>query len=839
MKGIFEQKAVIQLAEHARPNIFKVLLQRRYLIGSAIVILGGSAFWLTLGTSHAQGEDAGFHLGSPGQVTSTNTVSGGSKFSLVSKGTDPSLKNQQGGIFEYAVGQLYLNGVGGGGSTTYQHWQERYTHSGKPVTTGGGYLFIAPSDSSTSSAPNGSNLDNWISVLKGNPAYVKSNLWFDKFALVGGSSGGPLGGGSSETLINLAKLVEDTGAAFYSRYFVGQSSYTQQYLMVTNPPKAQVQLAGPSGTYGSTVTVGQGQPVSVHDIVSLQSFYASYHFEYLRVTNAQGQDVTSQVFSGPEHSQSFAIQGGPTVMVQTPRGPQQMFEVQGGGIGVPTAALANNGVSGSWETYTNGALTSQSGYGQPSGGSRVPKQITLDTSRLPNGKYTVTLYSEDYYQRTARPVTATFTIGRAAQDAISLTASPANPQTGSPSTLTAKVVTPPGKDHYTIKIVDDGNLRTLAYQNSATDPQTNQSSYSTNATAVNAESDTYTAWLIDQTTGKETPSNTVTVTWSGTGTPPPGGGGGGGLCPAPYVSGQQWVSLGAGNQELKWVLNTPTPQYHWVGPAKHRRYVFWYCKDVTTPESKYYPAQVGSGQVTGLSYDPGTPLYMWLPTSVQQWSLGANPGGFWSILNAAHGWSGFEQGGPDASQVTGTYIVRGQKYYQYGSSSQEPWVWARPDSGVGFRVQWVGSPDAIPQSGRVLYTMINPSDGAKRQWSQKLVLNESTLFDQGTQFQNLTPPSDAEEFVSAWSQIPKHVLGASGPELANWSLSSSPQTAFANGAHISVQVQINTTAGTVTYDVPSMVCLFSYPAWYMNQIHSTTANGQTYVGTTPAKDGQP
>lgn len=835
MKGIFEQKAVIQLAEHARPNIFKVLLQRRYLIGSAIVILGGSAFWLTLGTSHAQGEDAGFHLGSPGQVTSTNTVSGGSKFTLDSQGTDPSLKNQKGGLFEYALGTLYLNGVGGGGSTTYQHWQERYSPSHQPVTTGGGYLFIAPSDTSASGSPNGSNLDNWIAELKGNPAYVKSNLWFDKFALVGGSRGGPLGGGSSETLINLAKLVQDTGAAFYSRYFVGQSSYTQQYLMATNPPKAQVQLAGPSGTYGSTVTVGQGQPVSVHDIVSLQSFYTAYHFEYLQVTNSAGQDVTSQVVGGSESK--FGLPTSRTI--QTPSGPQQMFEVQGGGIGVPTAALANNGVSGSWETYTNGALTSQSGYGQPSGGSRVPAQITLNTSKLPNGKYTVTLYSEDYYQRAAQPVTATFTIGRAAQDAISLTASPANPQTASPSTLTAKVVTPPGKDQYTIKIVDDGSLRTLNYQNSITDPQNNQTSYSTNATAVNAESDTYTAWLIDQTTGKETPSNTVTVTWSGTGTPPPGGGGGGGVCPSPYISGQQWVNDGGGNQTLKWILNTPTPRYHWVGPAKHRRYVFWYCQDVQTPESKNYPAQVGSGQVTGLSYDPGTPNYLWLPTSVQQWSQGANPGGFWSSLNAAHGWSGYENGGPDASQVSGSFVVRGQKYYQYGSSSQTPWVWARPDSGYGFRVQWVGSPDAIPESGSVLYTMINPSDGAKRQWSEKLVLNGSTLYNPGTQFQNLTPPSDAEEFVSAWTQLPKHVIGASGPELADWSLSSSPQTAFANGAHISVQVQINTTAGTVTYNVTNMVALFSYPAWYFNGLKSTTANGQTYTNLTgPAKDGQ-
>lgn len=134
------------------------------------------------------------------------------------------------------------------------------------------------------------------------------------------------------------------------------------------------------------------------------------------------------------------------------------------------------------------------------------------------------------------------------------------------------------------------------------------------------------------------------------------------------------------------------------------------------------------------------------------------------------------------------------------------------------------------------YTMTNP-DGAKRQWSENLVINSDTIYDQGTQFNGLQPPDFAEEYVSAWTQIPKHVLSSTGPELANWSLSQSPQTAFANGAHISVEVQINTTAGTVTYNVPTMVALFSYPAWYMNQIHSTTANGQTYVGTTPAKDG--
>ncbi|QSO50843.1 hypothetical protein JZ785_18370 [Alicyclobacillus curvatus] len=629
-------------------------------------------------------------------------------------------------------------------------------------------------------------------------------------------------GGNTITTYDLPTLISDAGGAFSGRY-AGIGTTEGPKFFWTYAPQAKVVVPP------QTITGKAGEKIYFNNEVAIQTYHSTYHWEYVEVDGPNGTPV---VPATAIHLQNTATSS--HTVYQTPGDPTspKMTEVNGG----------NNdpgSVAPRWHYWVDG--TGETGWGT----GNVP-QNQQDYIRLPRtlapGQYKIKLWAADYYNRvTASPATATFTVGNGkSTSGITLTVNGGNTAIepiGTAVNLTATVNTPPPAGHQWQIIIEDNNGSTIgsgrAQASSSFGTQTTFSTTADSQTSLSGEQ--YTAYLYDETTGTSVPSNAVTASWtnSGGGT----GGGGGGICPAPYISGQQWVNDGGGNQTLKWVLNTPTPRYHWVGPAKHRRYVFWYCQDVQTPESKYYPAQVGSGQVTGLSYDPGTPNYLWLPTSVQQWSLGANPGGFWSILNAAHGWSGFEQGGPDASQVTGSFIIRGQKYFSYGSSAQSPWVWARPDSGVGFRVKWVGSPDAIPQSGSVLYTMINPSDGAKRQWSQKLILNGSTLYNQGTQFQNLTPPSDAEEFVSAWSQIPKHVLGASGPELANWSLSSSPQTAFNNGAHISVQVQINTTAGTVTYNVPSMVCLFSYPAWYMNQIHSTTANGQTYVGTTPAKDG--
>lgn len=298
-----------------------------------------------------------------------------------------------------------------------------------------------------------------------------------------------------------------------------------------------------------------------------------------------------------------------------------------------------------------------------------------------------------------------------------------------------------------------------------------------------------------------------------------------GVCPAPYDSNENWVNLGGGNQELEWTYNVPTPQYKNEtscvtepdGTKVCRTYrVFVGCVDETTPMSQTYTHTFGNGVISGLSYDPGTPNYMWLPLPSSQWNLSQGPGTFWSPLDSAHGWTGFEQGGPDASQRSSNVTVNGQVFYTYGpGEGTQPWAYARPGSGFGIRMVWTGSPDALPQSGTVTYTLVNP-DGSQRVWSVPLIVNAHTLQTSGTQLLGVNdPPPLAAQAVSAWTDLKKHT---SNGELAAWSMSQSPSAVAADGAHVNVSVTVNTNAGSFTFSGNDVIQLFSYPAWYWTHL---------------------
>ncbi|MFD1677425.1 hypothetical protein [Alicyclobacillus fodiniaquatilis] len=675
-----------------------------------------------------------------------------------------------------------------------------------------GYLQITPSlitpwvSAVDGYQSNGGTAESQFDSFLRSEVQHQFSIWAKtKLGSISGSNGNTI------TTYNLPTLITDAGGAFSGKV-AGIGNTEGPTIYWTDAPQAKVVVPP------QTITGKTGEKIYFNDEVALQTYHSHYHWEYVEVDGPNG---TPAVPESAIHLQNTVTSSHTVYQTPGDTTSPQMVEVNGGNPDPGSVAPR-------WHYWTDG--TGETTWTD----SNIP-QNEQDYIQLPSdlapGKYEVKLWASDYFNRvTASPATATFTVGSGSSGSgITLTVNGGNTAsepTGTPVTLTASVnQQPPKGDQWQIMIEDNSGSTIGSGKTQASSVVGTPTTFSITADSyVPLSDEQYTAYLYDETTGTSVPSNAVTASWTNSGTgggPTPSG-----VCPSPYISDTQWVNDGTGNQTLTWVLNTPT----WVPPVyggKPRHIIQQgYCKDVRTPESKDYPATVGSGQVTALSYDPGTPLYMWLPTSVQQWSLGANLGGFWAPLDQSHGWTGFENGGPDASQVSGTYNIDGEVYHSYGSSAQSPWVWARPDSGYGFRVQWVGSPDAIPESGRVLYTMSNP-DG-ERQWSENLVINSDTIYDQGTQFQGLTPPSDAEEFVSAWTQIPKHVIGAIGPELADWSLSSSPQTAFANGAHISVQVEIYTKAGTVTYNVPNMVCLFSYPAWYFNQIKSVTISGHTY-----------
>ncbi|KPV45490.1 hypothetical protein [Alicyclobacillus ferrooxydans] len=310
--------------------------------------------------------------------------------------------------------------------------------------------------------------------------------------------------------------------------------------------------------------------------------------------------------------------------------------------------------------------------------------------------------------------------------------------------------------------------------------------------------------------------------------PPPPPPGNSGLCPAPYDSSEAWSSDGNGAETLSWVYNVPTPQYRNTknGP------VFVGCKDITTPMSHTYNWTLNQGQITGLSYDPGTPSLMYLPTSnAESWAVQANGKSFWKSLLSSHGWDGFENSSPTASQVSGTYTINGVGgYHTYGpGEGSKPWAWSRPGAGFGWRMRWTGSPHSLPTSGTVTFTMRNP-DGTTRTWKEKLIVNSDTLITQGSSLIGLNePPPPASEYISAWTQVPKHTTSGVQPELAAWSVSGNTATAFNEGAHISATITIVTQhAGNITQTEDNIIALYSFPAWFFNQIKSTTVAGQTY-----------
>ncbi|MBF8376381.1 hypothetical protein IW967_00545 [Alicyclobacillus mali] len=411
---------------------------------------------------------------------------------------------------------------------------------------------------------------------------------------------------------------------------------------------------------------------------------------------------------------------------------------------------------------------------------------------------------------------------------LTLTANPTELPVGQATTLTVNVTSGwQGNDSMWLKLFDETTGQWLG--------GTYSSSYSTTYTAQHAETDTFIAYISTYQNGvlqqnDAYQSNPVSVTWTnGTTqptptptpnpqpTPPPAPN-----CGAPYDSNVQWTSMGNGAEELTWVYNVPTPEYNAETNS-------WQCVDVTHQESQYYPASVNDGQITGLTYDPGTPENMWLPVPSYEWDPEQCPSGIFCEYFEQHGFTANENGGPTANQISSTVEINGQTYHTYGPpiGDQTPTIWIRPAAAFGFRYVWQGPPSALPIGGSVTFTMTNP-DGGSITWTRPLIIDSETLSGGTTTPNGDQAPAADTEIVACWTNLPKGVYLDGKPELAAWSLNPDPQIAYEQGAHISFVMTVETPAGNITVSAPNVACTFGWPAYWFTHIVSESIGGTVY-----------
>lgn len=278
-------------------------------------------------------------------------IEGGTDFKVLNS-TEPSLNvMSKVDIFRYGSDGIHI--VGGADSLGGIWHFDRVSHNGTPIDSNNGYLEV---DDDTST------IDQWIAALHGDNSYVTPQLWHTTWV--------DRAGDRFHT-VSISQMVEQSGGEFAP----DPTNYNYT-VYATEPPKADV------GVVGSTQTVQQGQNVEFYNHAYIEAYHSNYHFEYVKVTNSSGQDVTNQSFN--ENSlQGKAPYNGETLTA--PNG-AVMVEVNGGG--------ATSQPPSYMETVD--------------GGSAQPNSI--DTTNLAPGTYTITLYVKDWFNRSASIATATFKV---------------------------------------------------------------------------------------------------------------------------------------------------------------------------------------------------------------------------------------------------------------------------------------------------------------------------------------------------------------------------------------------------------------------------------------------
>lgn len=301
--------------------------------------------------------------GTNGTIIPNGQITGGTEFRVQST-TDPELVSIQSTFDYYKYGADGLP-IYNGNDTLGGIWGfDHVSHDGVPISSNNGYKMVGQS-----------TVSQWIAALKGDPSYVGAHLWNTTFVD---------SAGQSFSVSNVSQIVEMSGAAFVPK---SNGDWFNQPVYATDPPKAQITIVGSD-------SVQQGKLLKFKDHAFIEAYHTNYHFEWITVQNASGEDVTSESFN--ENSlQGKAPYNGETLYAQNG---SPMVEVQGGGA----------------TTYPPTFVETTDG------GTVQPNEI--DTTNLSPGNYVIKLYVKDWFNRAATTATVDFTV----------TAAPSPPQPPSP-----------------------------------------------------------------------------------------------------------------------------------------------------------------------------------------------------------------------------------------------------------------------------------------------------------------------------------------------------------------------------------------------------------------------
>ena len=321
-------------------------------MASAFLLVIFVSLFINTPTAHAYIRRTDNPPGTEGTIIPNGQIVGGTEF-RIQHTSDPTLQDIQLNFDYYKYGSdgipVYNGTDSLGGIWGFDH----VSHNGVPISENNGYKMVGQS-----------TVGKWIAALKGDPSYVKSHQWNTTFVD---------SEGQTFPVANVSQIVEMSGASFVPLR-PGQNWFDQP-VYATDPPRAQITIVGSS-------TVQEGTPLKFENHASIEAYHSNYHFELVTVSNASGQDVTSQSFH------ENALQGKAPYNGETLYAPNgaPMVEVNGGGTTSYPPTFK--------ETVD--------------GGSGVPNE--LNTQYLKPGRYHIHLYVKDWFNRMSSVATVSFTV---------------------------------------------------------------------------------------------------------------------------------------------------------------------------------------------------------------------------------------------------------------------------------------------------------------------------------------------------------------------------------------------------------------------------------------------